>query len=447
MIKDKLRGMLSKYRQMEVEQEAFVGAFERTDDFWKYKPTLIILALLFFFFLLWSGFSEIDQHIKATGKIVPAGSARVIQHLEGGIVEKILVEEGQRIVAGDTLFLVANTKAKTQLRESKIQRQSLTLTQIRLKAELAQEDVLEIPAEFKRNSPKLVRAEMDLFNANKQQFQETIKGIEERMNQKRLEINALVVRIKNLKQEYQVVSKQLAIKEELFEAGAISEAAMLDTKVQARRLITSLETAKNQAPILEAEYTEVTSTLEESRQKRQSELGTELNEVQLNLDTLSERIAALSDQVTRSAITSPIEGIVKKLHIHTLGGVSQPGAPLAEIVPENETLIVEGRIATTDRGKVWPELKAMTKIGAYDYTQYGGINGELVYISPDSFIDNMNNEYYKVRVVLDSDRLDEQRVVRPGMTAEVSILTGKISILRAFLKPLFTVQGDALREA
>lgn len=434
----------SQLRQAQPEQSS---TFELVDDFWNYRPVLIALIALLLMFMLWAGFSDIDQHVTATGRIIPSGNARIVQHLEGGIVETILVKEGQAVEAGETLFLVANTRAKTQLKEGAIEQLSLRARKLRLEAELNGMETLELPADFVSNNSNLARSEMALFEANRQHFLETIKGIDERKNQKEFERTALLAQIKNIKQELEVSDRQLAIRKKLLDAGAISETLYLNNKSQSRKLITQLESAKNKVPILEAEKTELASLLEETQQKHQSEVGEQLKAAQLKIETLAERVSALQDQVLRSSINSPIDGTVNKLHIHTVGGVSQPGAPLAEIIPANETLVVEGQIATTDRGKVWPELPAVTKISAYDYTIYGGIDGELIYISPDSFVDKQNRELYKVRVALESDRLSNDHLVRPGMTAEVSILTGQISILRALLKPLINIRSQALRDS
>lgn len=445
----KSRALMLRQRIQEIREAGpeRTNAFEIADDFWNYRPVLIALIALLLVFMLWAGFSKIDQHVTATGRIIPSGNARIVQHLEGGIVETILVKEGQSVEAGETLFLVANTRAKTQLKEGSIEQLSLIVRKLRLEAELDGIETLELPAEFVNNNRDLAQSEMALFESNRQTYLETIKGIEERKNQKEFERTALLAQISNIKQELDVSDRQLAIRKKLLDAGAISETLYLNNKSQSRKLITQLESAKNKVPILEAGKTELDSLLEETYQKHQSELSEQLNTAKLQIETLNERVAALQDRVERSSINSPIDGTVNKLHIHTVGGVSQPGAPLAEIIPANETLVVEGQISTTDRGKVWPDLPAVTKISAYDYTIYGGIEGELIYISPDSFVDKQNKELYKVRVALQSDRLGGEHLVRPGMTAEVSILTGQISILRALLKPLINIRSQALRES
>ncbi|MCP5179234.1 MAG: HlyD family type I secretion periplasmic adaptor subunit [Pseudomonadales bacterium] len=425
-----------------------MDVFEKTDDFWRYHPLLWTLVALVLVFLAWASFSEIDQHVRAMGRVVPSGNARTVQHLEGGIVEEILVHEGQTVKAGETLFLVANTMAKSRLRETHLEQQSLIATRLRLEAELAGAQTITFPESFARENPDLTRSESALFDANRRQFEEAINALNERLRQKTLALDALTARVQNLEKEQTITARQAQIKQQLYKSGATSEAQYLDAISNHRKLVTQLEQARNEIPILRAEHIELESTLKETRQEHDAKLSESLNQAKLDLKQYSERISAFQDEVSRSAIPSPIDGVLNKLYINTVGGVIQAGAPIAEITPANEVLVVEGQISTLDRGKVWPTLPVLTKITAYDYTVYGGVTGELTYISPDSFIDNQNIEHFKVRVSLTTDHIQDRPdlAIRPGMTAEVSILTGKISVLNALLKPLNRIGSRALRE-
>ncbi len=425
-----------------------MDVFDRVDHFWRYRPLLWLVVGLFFVFLIWSATSEIDQHVVAVGRVVPSGNARIVQHLEGGIVEEILVEEGQPVRAGETLFLVANTMAKSRLRETELELQSRQVTEHRLEAEIAGVDTIDFPEQLIKNHPDLVASETALFNANRQQFEETLKSLQERLKQKTLSLQALSARVSNLEKEQAITARQAQIKQKLFKSGATSEAQYLNAISAHRKLVTSLEQAKNEIPILRAERIELESKIVETQQERHAKLSDEINQGKLDIRQLNERLSAFEDEVARSAIISPIDGTLNELFINTIGGVIQAGAPIAEITPANETLVVEGQISTLDRGKVWPSLPVMTKITAYDYTIYGGIDGELTYVSPDSFIDKQNNEHYKVRISLANSHIPEQPdlAIQPGMTAEVSILTGKISVLYALFKPITNISARALRE-
>lgn len=425
-----------------------MDVFAKADDYWRYRPLLWVIVAFFLTFLLWAALSKVDQHVVATGRVVPSGNARTVQHLEGGIVEEILVKEGQPVKAGETLFLVANTMAKSRLEETRLKQESLIAARLRLEAERAEADVIDFPPEFAEANAELVAAENRLFNANRQQFTEAIKALTERLRQKTLAIEALDARVENLDKEKTITARQAQIKQQLYKSGAASEAMYLDAMSNHRKLVTALEQARNERPILNAERVELESALVEARQEHHGKLSESLNQVQLDLQQFSERVSAYRDEVARSAIPSPIDGVLNKLYINTVGGVIQAGAPIAEITPANEALVVEGQISTLDRGKVYPSLPVLTKITAYDYTLWGGVTGELTYISPDSFVDNQNVEHFKVRVSLASDHIKDQpeKRLRPGMTAEVSILTGKISVLHALFKPITRIGERALRE-
>ena len=408
--------------------------------------TILSVVLLLLSATVWASVSEIDQHVRATGRVVPAGNARTVQHLEGGIVTKILVAEGDEVSAGDPLFQIANTRVRTTLHEAKLQQLSLMTKRERLLAEVGGDPNVTFSDSLTTESADFVAAEKELFSLRRKEYLERLTGLETRRQQKDLEIVALESRIKSMAGEIDVLSRQAEIKKGLYDSGIVSEAAYLQVKGELVKLQSSQRNARMQIPIVESEKKEASSELLEAQSQYASSAKEELNEVEVLLSGIKERLSALSDQVQRSEIVSPIDGRVNQLFVNTEGGVSQPGAPLAEITPARETLVVEGNMSTEDRGKVWPELKTMTHISAYDHALFGGLEGTLSYISPDTFSNADSREFYKIRVALDSDRFDDERVVRPGMTAEINILTGRISVLGALLKPLTRLRATALRE-
>lgn len=408
--------------------------------------TLFLVILLMTVFLAWAALSEIDQHVRAVGRVVPAGNARTVQHLEGGIVMEILVSEGDTVSAGDPLFRIANTRVRTTLQEGELQELSYQIRRERLLAEVNNTAYLEYSDYLKKAQPEFVAAEQQLFSLRREEHLEKLVGLTSKGEQKRLEIDALNSRVSNMAAEIDVMRRQVQIKKTLYDSGVLSEASYLQIKGELVRLQADRKNAEMQIPIVESERDEAVSDLAEAERQYASAAKSELNEVEVSLSGLKERIGALSDEVDRSEIVSPIDGRVNQLYVNTVGGVSQPGASLAEITPARETLVVEGNMSTADRGKVWPQLKTMTHISAYDHALYGALEGTLSYISPDTFTNSESGEFYKIRVALDADRFDDERIVRPGMTAEINILTGRISILGALLKPLTRLRGAAMRE-
>lgn len=417
-----------------------------TDRTWKYRPVLVMILAVICAFLTWASLSEVDQHVRGTGRVVPSGKSKTVQHLEGGIIREILVKEGQRVEVGDVLFMIKNIKVESNLEELNIGRESLEIKQARLIAELNDERDVAFPEDLEKKFPDIVESERQLFKVRRQEFMERIGAIRERENQKILRLEELDSRIRNIKEELDVAKQQQAIKARLVESGAISQSMYLQAKSTVKKFITDLEEQQNEVPIVKAELGEIRSQLQETYQGRNSEVLDELKNVKVEIKTLEERMRAYTDEVERTAIKSPIKGIVNRIHINTIGGILMPGDDLAEIIPVEETLIVEGKITTDDRGKVWPGLPVVAKITAYDYTIYGGLQGELVYVSADSFIDNRDQEFYQIRVALKTDKLSGDKPVFPGMTAEINILAGKISIIDALLRPLRRVKQNALRD-
>lgn len=408
--------------------------------------TIVVVVMLIMGFLIWSGFSEIDQHVRATGKVVPAGNSRTVQHLEGGIVMRILVAEGDEVSAGDSLFEIANTRVRTTLQEGELQQASLMIRRARLLAEDDGSAELVFSPYLEKIQPDFVAAERALFLLRRQEHLERLIGFRTKKEQKKLEIEAMTSKVSNMVSELAILERQAQIKKELYDAGIVSEVSYLQVKGELSKLQANRNNTQMQIPIVASEMAEAASEIQDAENSYASTVKGELNEVEVSLSSLKERLAGLSDEVQRSEIVSPIDGKVNQLFVNTVGGVSQPGAPLAEITPAREMLVVEGNMSTEDRGKVWPMLKTMTHISAYDYAIYGGLEGTLSYISPDTFTHSDSREFYKIRVALNSDRFNNEKVIRPGMTAEINILTGRVSILGALLKPFTRLRATALRE-
>ena len=418
----------------------------KIDTVWNYKPALMVVMAFIAAFFVWASIAEIDQQVIATGRVIPAGKARSIQHLEGGIINGIEIKEGQLVEEGDVLFYVGNQKAQSDLQEAKIVRDALFLREQRLQAEQAGADEVDFEPAYAKKFPNIVQTERDLFEARKQAFAEQISGLQKQLRQKELKLDDLYTRINDLGEELDVIEEQLAIKQKLLNSGAISRSVYLETESRARNFETRINAAKKEVPITKSELQEVYSNIEEERQNNNAEIIEDLKDVRLDISTMTERIKALQDEVSRTAIRSPIKGIVNKLYINTIGGVISPGQTLADLVPLEETLVIEGRVATNDRGKIYSGLIVNAKIRAYDYTVYGGMTGELTQISADSFIEKDGSEYYRIRVTLTTSQLSADKPIYPGMTADLNILAGKTTVLSAILKPYKRIRDTAFTD-
>lgn len=411
-----------------------------------YRYTLWLVVAIMTVFLVWAGFTQINQQVHGTGRVIPAGKMRSIQHLEGGIITDIHVQEGETVDAGVTLFSITNQRAVSERNETEIDRDALRLRQQRLEAELRNASTVEFDAALSEKYPDVAATEKQLFDSRRLEFNEKMSGLQERHKQKVLKLGEISTTLSNLRKEAAIAQQQLDIKTKLRNTGAISQSQYLEAQSTVSGFNTQIARAQSEHPITRAELAETQNLIDETRKTRQSEIARELNGVNVDVKRQAERFSASTDQVQRTTITSPVKGIVNKLYINTIGGVVKPGEAVADIIPLDEKLIVEGRIATKDRGKVWLDLPVIVKVSAYDFSNYGGVDGKLSYISADSFMDNKNNEYYQVRVTLDAAQLRNGKPILPGMTVDINIMSDKISVLRAIFKPIFDIRENALTE-
>ena len=345
------------------------------------------------------------------------------------------------------LFVVRNRKIHAQLNELEETVKSLLVKQRRLQAEAEGKGEVDFADLEERVGKTLVEAEKQLFNNRRSELQSKIAGQKDRLKQKVLKLDELETNVKNLRKERAIKQEQLNINAKLKKSGAISRSVYLETKSQVENFNTQVQKLEKEIPITKSEMTEIVKRMEEMGQNSQAEAGEELNKVSVDILTTKERISAAKDQVNRTEIDSPVNGVVSKVNINTVGGVVKSGDRLAEIIPLDETLVVEGRIATSDRGKIWQGLPVVVRVTAYDYTIYGSLDGELTYVSANSFSDQNGQEYYLVRVTLDRQSMKGGKHIYPGMVADVHIIAGEMSVLRSLLKPLWYIRDNALRES
>ncbi len=412
-----------------------------------HRTILMLLTATVIGFFLWSAICKIDQQVRGQGTIVPSGAAKVIQHLEGGIVSKIMVEEGQQVDVDQPLFRVSNQQAESDSRELQFQ---LLSTQMQIRRLEAERDGLNAP-DFSglqtESLPDALDNEKRLFNARTHSYKDNLSILQDQVHQKQLKLEDLQNQFSNLSAEQRVAADQLAINERLRLAGAISESRYLQSKSAKQELTTRAEIVEKAIPVNRSEMNEIQNRISEVQQKHQSEVLDDLKKANVGLAQLEERIKTPDDKIKRTTVVSPIRGIVNKVYITTTGGVVRPGDRLVEIVPLDDKLIVEAKIPTKDRGLIWQGLHALVKISAYDYSVYGGLEGTVTEVSPDTLSDEKGNPYYRIRISLAKNKIGDGSPLFPGMTADVNILSGKITILQYLLRPMWKIQENALREA
>lgn len=373
------------------------------------KTSLIIwiitigLAVL----LIWAWLFKLEEVSTGTGKVIPSSKEQIIQSLEGGILTKLNVKEGQIVEQGQVLAQLDPTRFESNVAETESLLVAARATAARLRAEVNgtalafPNDVLKIPT--------LVNEETALYHSRRANLDESLSG---------------------LKQALVLVQQELAMTEPLVAKGAASEVEVLRLKRSANDLQNQMNDVRNQYYVKSRE---------------------ELSKANMDIESQQQVVRGKSDTLSRTVFKSPVRGVVKEIDVMTLGGVIPQNGKLMTIVPLDEQLLVEARISPRDIAFIRPGQEALVKITAYDYSIYGGLKGKVTVISPDTLRDEVKQDqfYYRVYIRTDSDKLTNKEgkdfSITPGMVATVDIRTGSKTVLEYLVKP-FNKASEALRE-
>ncbi len=397
---------------------------------------------------VWANQAELDEVVIGSGKVIPSRQIQVVQNLEGGILAEILVQEGDTVQEGQVLLRIDDTRFSASYRENKLRATALAAKATRLKAEAEGRDFAD-DAEIAREYSNIWENENSLFASRRHEFRTTLSIYRQQIAQHELELAELGAKLDKLENGYALANKELRLTVPLVKEGAVSEVEVIRLQRQVNDIRGEVETTKLAIPRIRSKHREAQEKLTEFELSFRNKARKELNEVTTELAGLDESNVALEDRVERTAVRSPVKGTVKQLLVHTVGGVIKPGMNLIEIVPIEDSLLVEAQILPANIAFLRPGQNAIVKLTAYDFSIYGGLPARLEHISADSILDKDGNSHYLVRVRTDKNYLgdDEQKLpIIPGMTTYVDILTGKKTVLSYILKPLLRAKERALRE-
>jgi HlyD family secretion protein/adhesin transport system membrane fusion protein len=408
---------------------------------WNHRLVTLPIVVLVTIFIVWASFSEVDELVRGKGKVIPSSQKKILQHLEGGIVEKIYVKEGERVKKGDPIYKLKNSSTKFDSKQKEITLRSLRAKEIRLNAQINFKNRLDI-----NDSNPQIENEIAILKSEMQNYQEQKSILQDELDQNRLEKKRKSDKLKNLKAQYNTQKENLKILKKLMAKGAASKKQYLAELAKSQSLQTEIGEIRNSIPMITGKIKSSITKIKKLKSEKRSAWLKELNEVTLKIEQLSQKKLASKDREVRKIITSPVNGIVQKLYFHTIGGIVKAGDRVAEITPVDDTLIIEAKIKTNDRGNILIDQNVSIDITAYSYTKYGLLNGKLISISPDSFSDQNGNSYYQVKVKADHYAFAPDKPILPGMVANINIKTGKKTIMRYLLKPLKDIRQNALSE-
>ncbi len=405
-----------------------------------------VVAAGFVAFILWAYLTVLDRVTRGTGRVIPQTNNRVIQHFEGGIVSEILVREGQQVREGQPLLRIDNSFSKSELSQASLDLKARRLTIKRLEAESAGETTFEVDFAVQVELPDIAAKERDLFHARVSGLEAQIRVADDQVRQKELEVSELRTRVSNLLRERELIIPRVNSLRRLHKQGAVSMNDMLDAERGLQQIESKIGEMGIEISRSETAINEIRRRREQITAQFRSEAEKERREAGLQAAKLEEAISAMQDRSRRSEVFAPIAGFVNKLQVNTIGGVVKSGEPLVQIVPLDDSLVVEARLAPQDRAEVWPGLPAVIKISAYDYSIHGGLKGRVLDVSPDALQDDKGEPYFRVRLTASAANLGPGKPVVPGMVAQVDILTGRHSVLDYLLKPMRQLQANALRQ-
>lgn len=399
--------------------------------------------------MIWASYAKIDEITRGTGKIIPSGKNQTVQNLEGGIVQEILIKEGDEVKKDQIILKIDNKNFSSSYGESQLRLQELHAKFLRLDAE-ANDKVFDFNETRDINNSKAIMYELSLYDSNKAQLNEQIRILNEQLRQRESELNELRNKISQTQTSYQLAVKERDIMEPLFKKSLVSEVEFLQLQRRLNDLRGELEAARLSVPRVQSTINEVQNKITEAKLAFTNNAKKELNEVSAEMARINESQINLSDRVERTYVRSPVDGIVSKLMIHTISGVIKPGESIAEIVPLDDKLVAEVKVVPADVAFLRTGLPAKVKFTAYDFSIYGGLDGNVTLISADTETNEKTGEsHYLVRVETDKNYLgteDKPLLIKVGMVVSADIITGKKTILDYLLKPILKAKNNALTE-
>ncbi|MCB9957361.1 MAG: HlyD family type I secretion periplasmic adaptor subunit [Rhodospirillaceae bacterium] len=410
---------------------------------------LLVIVALFAVGFGWAAWATIDEVTRGQGRVVPSRQMQVVQTLEPGIIEEILVAPGDLVDEGQILIRVDDTGLSSQLGELEAQRRALQAQIARLQSELNGEEEPVFPEALQEVAPSVIADETELFHARRLELENQLNILRQQAEQREQELQELRAAEDQYATGLGLAQQELGVYATL-SPGVVPRVEILQVQQRVNELSGQLEQTRRAINRAEAAIREAHQRIEDQFLQFRAETRVQLNQHRNDLAVIEEGLRGATDRVVRTDIRSPVDGIVNRVNVTTVGGVVQPSQDLIEIVPIEDSLLIEARIRPSDVAFLRPGLPATVKITAYDYASYGGLQGSVERISADTIVDEETGEsFYEITVRTESAQLgngDQDLPIIPGMIATVDILTGHRTILEYLLHPLERGLDQALTE-
>lgn len=415
------------------------------------KPALIILtaiiALIGFAFT-WAAITEVEELTRGQGQVVPSKDIQIVQSLEGGIIQEILVKEGEAVKKGQILLRISDVMFASEERGTEARFLGLEAKKYRLKAEADNQELL-IPKELKNKIPKIIENERALYVSRQKELEAAFSIQEENIKKAQADDAEVSAEINRLTESRRLLNKELKITKEMVAQRAAPKLDQIRLERESADIAGQIKTKKEERKGLKAALASAENERKAQRDKFTSQALEELNDVETQIASLKENLRSMEDRVDRTEIRAPVDGIVNKIHIKTIGGVVEPAKQLFEIVPSNDTLKIVAKVKPTDIAFLKVDQPAKVKVTAFDPQIFGALDGKLTRIAATSITDKDGNVMFEVEVQTHKTYLGSKEKplsITAGMVADIEVITGKRTILNFLMKPIYRGFNRAFRE-
>jgi adhesin transport system membrane fusion protein len=394
--------------------------------------------------LIWAALAEIDEVTRGEGKVIPSSQIQVMQATDPGQIEEILVKEGQIVAPEQVLLRIDKSRFVAEVGAAEAERLGLLAKIARLQA-LSDNSVFVMPEEVINYAPDIVTREQEHYRSSLDETEYQLSGIRQQLAQRQQGLKEVQAAHTQAATGLRLSREELGKYVELEENGSVSESEVRQRRQEVNKFEGDLKQAAEKIGRAHAEITEIQNKLRESELNKYNQWRKDLLEASTQLAKITAGAGVGEDKLKHAEVRSRVRGTVNRLLVNTVGGVVQSGKDLVEIVPLEDTLLIEAKIKPKDIGFLYEGLPTLVKITAYDYSIYGGLDGVLKHISGDTVTDEKGVTYYVIRVQTEKSTL-AGKAIAPGMVAEVDVKTGKKTVLSYLLKPVLRAKANAMTE-
>jgi adhesin transport system membrane fusion protein len=406
-----------------------------------------ICALVIFFFV-WAALARVDEITRGAGQVVPSREAQIIQSLEGGILQELLVKEGDIVKKDQVLMRLRDIGVASEERGTTAKLLSLQVKKARLEAESTGKP-FTLPAEIKQKAPKIAATEEELYVSRQEEYSNAISMIDSKIASIGSQTDELDSQIARDGQNIGLIQKELGITQRMVAQKAVPQIEAIRLQRELNDAQGSLRAARERKAGLAADMSSAQKEKKDQADKFRSQALGELNKTETELTGLTENLKTLGDRVDRAELRSPVDGVVNKIALTTVGGVVEPAMRLAEIVPVGEDLKITARVTPSDIAFLKAGQKARVRITAYDSQRYGYLPATLTRIGANSQRLAEDKVFFEIEVRTERNYLgeaDHPLPITAGMQAEVDVVTGQKTILEYLVRPVLRLKDRALTE-